>query len=391
MVGGSAFALALIGTAGAYAGGVFGSGGSGTAGQVNVAGKPPVPEPSALQSLSPGEARERALKSRTGSGAVSAEQLTDVFKRLLPGGTVSGTVARGSGDELGPMVQGVYDDGKGKGSIGVSLTRVDPNGQMAAQMVKCPSQRMLNYDSCTSETLADGSKLMLFQGYEYPDRRVDTKNWRATMVTPQGFMIDAQEHNAAAEKGAATTRPMPPLTLAQLKTFTTSPLWLPALNDLPAAPVEAPPQESGLPSGVKAVNMLEHLLRSYEIPAVSTEDNGDDIGNVVLDDGKGQSLVSLQIQPDSKGRPGMWKDLFTGAETLPDGTKIVTRQQPGEKGGKGVVWWTVEVLRTNGTRLIVSEFNSKSQITAATRKEPVLTMAQLREIATSPKWAESGM
>ncbi|MBT2466598.1 hypothetical protein J7E97_01635 [Streptomyces sp. ISL-66] len=388
VVGGSALALAVIGTAGAYTGGLFGSDGSG--GPSNVATAPTPNSPTASAPSAPGnpksgEGRDEAAKNRVGSGAVTADQLVGVLKQLLPGGTVTETTARGTAELTGPMVSGVFDDGKGKSFIGVGLSRVDPNGETAAQMVQCPSRTFLDYDSCTSEKLSDGSTLKLFQGYEYPDRREDTKNWRATMVTPQGYLVDAQEFNAPAEKGKPTTRSTPPLTLAQLKTFTTSPLWLPALTDLPAAPAE--PVTPRTP-GPKAADAMEQLLSGYGIPVVSKEDFDAELGYLVLDDGKGQSLASLQIQPDSKNRPGMWNELFVGAQTLPDGTKIVTHQRRGESAGAD--WWSVEVLRKNGTRVIVSAYNTKTLKGAPTRPDPALTMERLKEIATSPKWTEFG-
>lgn len=387
VAGGSALALAVIAGGGAYAGGLFGQGGD--SGPANVAAAPEAPSaPSASPSasLSPGEARDQAAKARTGTGAVSAEQLIAVYKQLLPGGKVTGTTARGTGEQDGPpMVSGVFDDGKGKGAIGVGLSRVDPHGKSAASMVKCPSKTLTIYDDCTSEKLPDGSTLMLFQGYEYPDRRVDTKNWRATLLTEQGYLVDVQEHNAAAQKGAPISRSTPPLTLAQLKAFTTSPLWLPALKDLPPGRVDPvlPPTP-----GPKATDALEQLLSGYKIPVVSRDDLEADLGYLVLDDGKGQSLVGLQIQPDSRERPGVWADLFANAQTLPDGTKILTRQLRGETAGSD--WWSVEVLRKNGTRIIVSAYNTKTLKSAPTRKDPALTIAQMKEIATSPKWSEFG-
>ncbi|MGW6705360.1 hypothetical protein ACWGDE_10765 [Streptomyces sp. NPDC054956] len=382
VIGGSALALAVVGTAGAYTGGMFGADGSD--GPANVAAVPSVTSPSPGAST-PGQAREEAEKTRTGTGAVSAEQLIEVFKKLLPGGTVTNATARGTGDKTGPMVSGVFDDGKGKSAVGVGLSRVDPKSRGAQQMVQCPSKVTQSYDGCTTEKLADGSTLLLYQGYEYPDRRVDTKRWTAVLVTQDGYLIDVQEHNAAAEKGSPVTRSAPPLTPAQLKAFATSPLWLPALKDLPAAPVER--VEPGR-TGAKAADALEQLLSGYKIPIASKEEFDADLAYFVLDDGKGQSLAGLQIQPDSPERPGMWADLFTGAETLPDGSKLLTRKMRGESAGS--VWWSVEVLRKNGTRVIVSAYNTKTLKSAPTRKEPALTLEQMKEIATSPKWSEFG-
>ncbi|MCY0927064.1 hypothetical protein OTB20_12795 [Streptomyces sp. H27-H1] len=374
MAGGSVLALALIGTAGAYANGLLGPGGGGGQEDVATSAEPPALLPSSAQA-----------RPDVGTGAVSAEQMIGVLKQLLPQGKLTDTTSRGTDHELGPMVTGAFDEGEGKGRIGFSLSRVDPKGVMADDMVECPSRVALTYDSCTSEKLPDGSRLMLFKGYEYPDRRVDTKSWRATVVTPQGFLVDAQEFNAPTEKDSAISRSTPPLTLAQLKALVISPLWHPALNDLPAAGQDE--QRPPARQGAKAVDILEELLRQDEIPIVLREEDGADLGHLVLDDGKGKSLVSLQIQPDSANAPRMWADLFTSAETLPDGTKVLVRDQPGEKGGAGVIWWSAEALRPNGTRVIVSAFNAKSQSSAATRKEPVVSLQRLKELATSPKWS----
>ncbi|MFJ6798434.1 hypothetical protein [Streptomyces sp. NPDC091268] len=378
VVGGSVLALAVIGTAGAYTGGLIGGSGSGSgsgSGPVNVAAPPAVP------SDSPAQRREDAAKARTGTGAVTGQQLIDVLKQLLPAGQLTEPQARGTGDERGPMVSGVFDDGKGKGGIGVSLSRLDPGGAMAADMLKCPDKNQLDYDSCTSDTLPDGSRLMLFQGYEYPDRRVDTKNWRATVVTPEGFMVDTQEFNAAAEKGKPISRPTPPLTMAQLKALAVSPLWHPALEDLPAAKPESarPPANST----VSATDTLVALTRKYGVPVADKGGDGE-YGYLVLDDGKGRSMVQVNVQT-RMGDPD-FRATFAGASALPDGTLVKTEDKPGEKGGKGVVWWSVDVLRPDGRRVVVSAFNTGSQNKPATRDKPALTLQQLKELALDPKW-----
>ena len=72
--------------------------------------------------------------------------------------------------------------------------------------------------------------------------------------------------------------------------------------------------------------------------------------------------------------------------TFPDGSKLVTTQGPAEKGGSGAVQWTADVLRPNGLRILIMEFNAPAQNTAAIRTDPVLTMAQLKAIVTSPEW-----
>ncbi|MCX4628445.1 hypothetical protein [Streptomyces sp. NBC_01443] len=366
VVGGSVVALAVIAAGSAYTGGLFdGAGGSGT----TVAAPPAVPtEP-------PGP------KEKTGGGAVSADQLIGVFRQLLPGGTVSGAKARGTGETESPRVSGLYDDGEGPAALGVGLSRVDPKGRTAAQSVTCPDKNLQDFDGCTAETLADGSKLMVFQGYEYPDRREPTRVWRAVLVTPQGHQVDVQEWNAPAEKGQPVSRTDPPLSPAKLKAFATSPLWQPALSDLPAAEPDAAAGPTATAPGAGAV--LESLLPKTGI-TVDSKGGEAEYGYAVLDDGKGKSLVQVNVQA---GMGDALRGHFgAGAVTLPDGTRVKSEARDGEKGGANVVWWTVDTLRPDGRRVVVSAFNTGNQNKPATRDKPILTMEQLKQIALDPKW-----
>ncbi|MFE4205682.1 hypothetical protein ACFRSX_23995 [Streptomyces goshikiensis] len=374
VVGGSVLTLAVVATGGAYTGGLFGgAGGSGGPGRVDVAAPPEL-------SAGPTKAPARGgPSSRTGSGAVSGAQLVSVLKELLPGGKVTDTEASGTGAPQGPSVRGVYDDGEGAAQIGVTLTRTDPDGRSTAGALECPDANTTDYEACATETLADGSKVMVFQGYEYPDRREPTKLWRATLVTRQGFQVEVMEWNAPAEKGAKVSRPAPPLGPAQLKAFAASPLWHPALGDLPAAPAEGPAPD---PVGADARAVLESLVPKSGI-TVASKGGGGDYAYLVLDDGKGASLVQVNVQEQMGAALG---GHMGGATTLPDGTKVLETKQPGEKGGKGVLWWSADTLRPDGRRVVVSAFNTGNQSKPATRKEPVLTMEQLRTIALDPKW-----
>ncbi|MBT1190245.1 hypothetical protein HET69_41330 [Streptomyces sp. CJ_13] len=143
--------------------------------------------------------------------------------------------------------------------------------------------------------------------------------------------------------------------------------------------VAAPPE---LPARADARAVLESLVPKNGI-TVASKGGEDDYAYLVLDDGKGASLVQVNVQESMGealgGRMG-------GAATLPDGTKVLETRQPGEKGGAGVLWWTVDTLRPDGRRVVVSAFNTGNQAKPATRKEPALTMEQLRTIALDPKW-----
>ncbi|WP_404958019.1 hypothetical protein [Streptomyces sp. 147326] len=368
--GGSVLALALIATAGAYAGGLLdGTGGAGT---VHAAAPPTTPAGDDKGPLA-------------GSGVVTAEQMIANLRALLPGGQLTEPAGRGSDDQV-PLASGVYDDGKGRAAVSIGLSRVDPDGSHARATTECGDKNLQEYDYCRTEQLADGSRLLVFKGYEYPDRREDTKVWRAVLATPQGFLVELSEWNAPAEKGAPVSRSNPPLTTDQLKTVVTSALWQPALNDLPAP--EPDPEPSARPGSSaalrdrEAAGALEDLVAGMgiKIPVLSKGGEGGH-GYIVFDDGKGKSLVSLSVSRSEgvSGFPGL------NQPPLPDGTLVNVGQGPAEKG-KGVIEWKVDTLRTDGLRVVVAAYNTANQSGTATRDQPALTLDQLKEIALAPGW-----
>ncbi|MBT2491504.1 hypothetical protein J7E96_23855 [Streptomyces sp. ISL-96] len=369
-VTGSVAALALVGTVGAYAGGLVGGG---STGEVSVAGPAPV-SPAVPPAPSQG---------RTGSGAVSPDEMIQTFKSVLSVGELVEVEARGTADELGPAVFGVIDDGKGKAAITLSLNRVDPGSESSRQQIECPDQTYVPHDACNSKKLDDGSTLMLFQGYEYPDRRVDTKVWRATLVTPQGYLVDVSEWNAPAQKDAEISRPNPPLSPAQLGALATSPKWHKALNDLPAAGSVEEPADVPKTDPAEFSALFKSLLP--EGLTTSTEGGQVDSAYVTVNDGKGKSLVEVGVQ---RGMGSVLDDLKQTGEvtTLPDGTTVIERRGAGDKDVAGAVMWTADVMRKNGDRVMVSALNSDTHHNAPTRSEPALSMKQLRAIALSDKW-----
>ncbi|GGY91010.1 hypothetical protein [Streptomyces poonensis] len=324
----------------------------------------------------------------TATGPVSGDELLRTLKRLLPEGEVSGEEARGTGSELNPYAHVVFDDGEGGGAVSVGLGRVEPGSATARDMTSCPDKRLVPHDSCTTTRLSDGSVLMLLQGYEYPDRRADTKQWTATLVTTEGHHVLVSEWNAEAEKDAPITRPEPPLSPDELKRIATDAAWRTAVDAIPDPKntgSDAPPAADG--TGVRKT--LAGLL-PRDMKVVTDGGQETEYAYVVVDDGKGESLVQVNVQPDirsSDPKLDISEELFgSGAEVLPDGTKMTTKQGPGDDKAPGLVMWTVDTMRTDGMRVVVSAFNSGSQTTAPNRDTPALTMAQLKEIATSEEW-----
>ncbi|MGV9450834.1 hypothetical protein [Streptomyces sp. NPDC003635] len=315
---------------------------------------------------------------------LTSRELITTLEGLLPEGKISEQQARGTEDsKLPPYVRLVYDDGEGPGAIGVSLNRVEPGSDQAREAVACPDQALVPHDSCVSTRMADGSLLKLFQGYEYPDRRVDTKWWSADLITPSGQHVSVSEWNAAAEKDAAISRSEPPLSTDQLKNLVAAQVWRKYVEFLPedtGKPTASTPAEPGTEPGTGPVldTLVSLLPENLEVV-----EKGTDYTYLVLDDGKGRSYVQIDVQ---HGMGDIAGDVLTGAETLPDGTLVAARKTGGDKGVAGAAMWTADTLRTDGFRVVVSAFNAGSQHDAPSREEPALTLGQLREIALSPQW-----
>ena len=317
---------------------------------------------------------------------VSGDQMIRTLERLLPKGKFGKAEARGSDERPGPYVQLVYDDGQGAAAISVGLGRVEPGSDEARGTTECPGKVFVHYDACSTTRLSDGSVVMVLQGYEYPDRRVDTKWWSAELVTPEGQHVSVNEWNAAAEKDASVSRQQPPLSAAQLRKLAAASAWRDAIDAMPPDTNKPAPQPSATETvGTVAVAPTLRSLLPKGVFKVSGDSGDDsDFGYLVLDDGKGKSLVQVNVQGNMSD---VESDLFgSDAEVLADGTKVARHQEPSEKGGAGAVMWTVDTIRTDGRRVVISELNSGAPHDDATRKTPALTMKQLREIALSPKW-----
>ncbi|MGY4920637.1 hypothetical protein ACWD9K_36740 [Streptomyces sp. 900116325] len=245
-----------------------------------------------------------STKSSPGKGPqLSAQQVIETLEKLLPEGKVSGQTGRGTADQFGPSAHLVFDDGKGKAAISVSVGTIDPHGKRAEQLLKLPDKTFVPYDSCRNETLADGSRLTVVCRYEYPDRRVDTKWWHAYLVTPDGYTVDASEWNAPAQKDATVSRAEPPLTVGQLRALVISDEWRPVMKALGKAapePVQQPPAQ-----GQDGGAILRKLKALLPVSAKVTSERGDDgYAYVVVNDGKGASLVDVNVQPNMSGIEG---------------------------------------------------------------------------------------
>ncbi|MEU0947136.1 hypothetical protein ABZ379_31035 [Streptomyces canus] len=326
-------------------------------------------------------ASARPKPSATATPATGA-QMIEILKGLLPKGDFSEERGRGTEPTDGLKVPAPYaglvlDDGRGAAAIEVGVGRVQPGGTQARQAVQCPDRAYIPYDACRTSRLADGSVVTVLQRYEYPDRRVDTKLWTAELVTPTGQLIAVSEWNAAAEKDMPVTRTDPPLSPAQLTRLAAAKEWRPVANALPDPLPD--PELTGSDLHART-HLLALLPKGLKVTDRSSDDG--DFAYAVVDDGKGRSLVQVNVQPDMLDSAG---DLFgSNSETLPDGTRVAVKQGPGDKGHQ--VMWTVDTMRADGRRVVISAFNAGTQNQPATRATPALSIAQMRKMALDALW-----
>ncbi|MDT7840954.1 hypothetical protein [Streptomyces justiciae] len=325
--------------------------------------------------------------ARSTAAPVSGEELISTLKEQLGYGKFSQESGRGTADKPGPYASLVWDDGDGGSAVSVSLEKVEPGSENARQWAECPDKTFTPYDSCRTSRLDDGAVLRILQGYEYPDKREPTKFWSADLITAKGQHVAAYEWNAEAEKGSPVTRPEPPLDAAELKKLVTAPAWLTAVDAIPEAdkPSSPAPEETTAPT-TDIRKTLVDLLPSGLTP-VSRGGDESGWGYVVVDDGKGKSLVEINVQPDMGDLLG--EGMFEGAEEVGDGTMLVTHEDAGDKDVAGTVRWTVDTVRINGLRVVISAYNSGGPHDAPGRDKPALTMEQLKTIALSPAWGPS--
>ncbi|MGC0375187.1 hypothetical protein [Streptomyces sp. SAI-229] len=321
---------------------------------------------------------------------VSGDTILGQLKELLPEGQFSQEDARGSADEPGPYAYLVHDDGRGAAAISVGFDRVEPGSAQVRQLTRCPDETFTPYDYCSSTRRSDGSLLRLFKGYEYPDKRVDTKYWSADLVTTKGQHVSVGEWNAPAQKGAPVSRAEPPLSAEQLKEVVTAEVWRRVVDAIPETPkptegaptADVPPAVSGKDIDETLVGLLPEGL-----DVVKKGDPDDGFTYVVVDDGRGESLVQVNVQ---YGMDDVAGQLYANGETLPDGTRVAVQQGNGDDRVAGVLMWTADTLRPgkDGFRVVISAFNNGAAHAEPSRGTPALTVDQLREMALSPKWDE---
>ncbi|MFD0279582.1 hypothetical protein ACFVHB_37615 [Kitasatospora sp. NPDC127111] len=364
-----AAALALVGT-----GAVYLSGGSGSpAGTVLTAaasGTGGAPATASGTATATGSATASAPSSASAGPVITGDEVLATFRSLLPEGKVSDAKGRGTDDaaDKGTYVGAdlVFDDGRGGALISIGIQK-HRKGQDPAR--SCPDPKVARIDSCSATTLADGSKLYLSQGYEYPDHRADTKEWLAVLTGTDGREITISEWNAPQEKGAPDSRPNPPLTLDQLKAVVTDKAWDRIAAAVQYDGVDYVEQDTGL----SLQDRQAILARLLPAGVTVTKITGSEIfADVQLAQGSATGSLVLRVQkvvPDQST-----EKLFEGSTALPDGSRLKL-YGPGTADPKGTPM--ADVLHPGNLRVLAAQ---------GPGGKPLLTLDQLRAIAASPEW-----
>ncbi|WP_327177153.1 hypothetical protein OG599_18970 [Streptomyces sp. NBC_01335] len=392
-VTGGALALALVVLGGGLATGLVGGSGSGA----QLA--------SGTRAVTPGA-----------GGGVSGTEMVETLASLLPGGKVSEGSGIGTGEiEDGAVASAsvVYEDGKGAATVTASLYPTPAHAQARGGAGACmnepgavrdvPDGAALAYDGIDGAALADGS------GGQAPVTECPTTaaaaggnlvGYRFRTLSAAGVTVDVRAYSGVLDGGAEGDRSTPPLTKSQLADLGRSAKWTGLVQRMRAIVAQQEKKggdgsDSGAPTPSPAASRAPELDYSLLMPTLlrllpddvtvvrQQHDSDSEYAELVVDDGQGQSLVGINVQRDMRD---VASDLYGSAETLPGGGLLAVRQTPGEKGGQGIVQWTVDLMYPDGMRVVVMAFNADRQDGTATRTEPALSIDELKALVTSPDW-----
>ncbi|MEU1088592.1 hypothetical protein ACFYPN_18430 [Streptomyces sp. NPDC005576] len=367
---------------------------------------------------------------RAGDG-VSGKEMVKTLTALLSGGKVSGGTGVGTDAGWAPLkiitagrdgartevtrtgasASVVYDDGDGPVTVTASLyptkwlvpgsggnTTDHPCLSGADGAGDGPAGVDWAYDEVDPLALHNPDGTVAAQTDDGCPVGVSTSEPRGAGLTGNRFRLlrDGVTLDVRAYSGvlgsAAHARSAPPVDASQLTALARSDRWGTLVRHL-LGDMSAHDRPSATPTPSPAPqldysSLMPTFLRLLpdDVTVVRQQHaDGEEYAEVVVDDGEGESLVGINVQRDMRDVAG---DLYGSAETLPDGTLLAVRQEPGEKGGAGVVQWTADSMRPDGMRVVAMAFNAAQQSAAATRSEPALSIDELKALVTSPEWLE---
>ncbi|MFC4035709.1 hypothetical protein ACFO3J_30190 [Streptomyces polygonati] len=317
---------------------------------------------------------------------VSAKELVETFKSLLPPGQV--TV------ESPPVMPGyrtaqiTYTNGQGTSDLRLWLSRLTPGIPLDEQgQGNCVPIEDRPYDVCRTVPLPGGSTLTTNQSHARPDDSASQKVWSAVVTSKEGAQVNVEEFAGGNPDKVAATGVLPVLSTDQLAVIARSPAWHKALDSIPTPATETR-RPSHIMQGPPEARMRSALVAL--LPRGGTVSDlyaGSGAAEAVFDDGHGKNMFEVNVQTDMAGQLQMncadRNVYFCRASQLPDGTKVVDTKANTDSDA---VLWTADVLYPDGHRVAVQEANSYSAIGPVTRPQPVLDLDRLQAMALSPKW-----
>ncbi|MET7618425.1 hypothetical protein [Streptomyces sp. NPDC005408] len=345
---GSALTVALVASSALYAGGAFDDG---TADRASD----PVPP--------------------AGSGHFNVT--ADAMKNILQNG-----VERAGIGIVRPKLQGsgsssqakaatasiVFEDGWGGATVTLSVRRVDPADKSLKKLITCPPKQGSPYEECTTQ---QGNRAV--KGYTEAGRAGGVKKWAVTMVATNGYLIELATHNVKGENGEAPVGRNPRLNPGKLRhlalfvegSFTTA--------GEPNAFGVVKPGSRAEPGDILPI--LKSLLPK-RLTVYSEGATGADGHVVVVDSNTGDRTYIEALRMAAED--AVW------TETRPDGMKVAAVKKPGAY--PGVLHWQVDTFRPNGLSIQVSAYNAPTPKSLKSGKQLLITMEELKAIATDPVW-----
>jgi hypothetical protein len=116
----------------------------------------------------------------------------------------------------------IYNDGHGRAEVAVTLEY-----GAGVETVK----QFMHDTHLLRQPRPDGSSLFVSRGYEYPgDPTRGAREWSVHLFRSDGVHVSITEWNSPQEKDVATTRKLPPFTIAQLSRWITHTHWQEAIT-----------------------------------------------------------------------------------------------------------------------------------------------------------------
>ncbi|MFI6038516.1 hypothetical protein ACIBBD_31155 [Streptomyces sp. NPDC051315] len=310
--------------------------------------------------------------------AVTADEMENILRNGMDRSQIpvqrEQVQAAGSSDPDRPATATMdFDDSWSAARVTLSVRRVDPADKDLKKLITCPPTANSPYEECTTQP---GNRAV--KGYTEAGKAGGVKKWAVTMLSPSGYLIEVATHNMPGteqaerdEETAVTRNPrMNPGKLRYLAMFVDG-SFTPDGEANSLGTVK--PGSQAEPGDILPV--LKELLP--ERLHVSSEGGTGAEGHVVVVDPKtGQHTYIHAVRTAG--------DKVTWSETLADGTKVSTQRLPGEQ--PGVERLRVDALRVNGLWMTLSAYNAPSPTSAKSGTKHLITLEELKEIATSRTW-----